>query len=167
MPTEPQTLEIYCDGACSGNPGPGGWGIAVTTDNGITFLAEDSGGKNQTTNNEQELMGAIAAVKKASELGKPTTIKSDSNYVIQGVEQWMEKWKERGWKGSNKKPVKNLELWKQLDDALSSSRVPITFEKVKAHSNNLGNDRADTLARQHQEHKFTSAQNRETSQIEA
>ncbi len=133
--------EVYTDGACSGNPGPGGWG-AVLGWQGKT--REISGGEAATTNNRMELMAAIAALES---LTRPVTVRihTDSTYVKDGITQWIHRWKCNGWKTANKKPVKNEDLWRRLDAALA--RHDVSWHWVKGHAGHPGNERADALAR--------------------
>jgi len=133
--------EVYTDGACSGNPGPGGWG-AVLGWQGKT--REISGGEAATTNNRMELMAAIAALES---LTRPVTVRihTDSTYVKDGITQWIHRWKRNGWKTANKKPVKNEDLWRRLDAALA--RHDVSWHWVKGHAGHPGNERADALAR--------------------
>lgn len=135
-------VEIYTDGACSGNPGPGGWG-AVLRYGG--HEKEISGGAIQTTNNRMELQAVISALQ---QLKKPVAVRvhTDSKYVQQGIQVWIHQWRANGWKTAAKKPVKNVDLWQQLD-ALAAQR-PIDWVWVKGHAGNVGNERADALARQ-------------------
>jgi ribonuclease HI len=139
-------LLAYTDGACSGNPGPGGWGVLMRAMDGdeIVKQRELSGGAELTTNNQMELMAAISALEvleRASEL----TIITDSTYVKNGVTGWIHGWKKNGWKTSAKKPVKNVELWQRLDAA--QARHQVTWEWVKGHAGHSENERADELAR--------------------
>ena len=139
-------LLAYTDGACSGNPGPGGWGVLMRAMDGdeIVKQRELSGGAELTTNNQMELMAAISALEvleRASEL----TIITDSTYVKNGVTGWIHGWKKNGWKTSAKKPVKNVELWQRLDAA--QARHQVTWEWVKGHAGHPENERADELAR--------------------
>jgi ribonuclease HI len=131
---------IYTDGACRGNPGPGGWG-AILQYKGNT--KELYGGERETTNNRMELTAVINAL---VALTKPCQVQlhSDSKYVLQGITEWMDNWKKRGWKTASKSPVKNEDLWRRLDAA----RLPHNIEWlwVKGHSGDSGNDRADRLA---------------------
>lgn len=132
---------IYTDGACSGNPGPGGWG-AVLISKGRE--KEISGGDPQTTNNRMELMAAIAALEA---LTRPCSIDlhTDSQYVRQGITEWLRGWKARGWLTADKKPVKNDDLWKRLDQA--RLRHEVRWHWVKGHAGHPLNERADSLAR--------------------
>ncbi|WP_293441658.1 ribonuclease HI [Planktotalea sp.] len=139
-------LLAYTDGACSGNPGPGGWGVLMRAMDGdeIVKQRELSGGAELTTNNQMELMAAISALEvleRASEL----TIITDSTYVKNGVTGWVHGWKKNGWRTSAKKPVKNVELWQRLDAAQAQHQV--TWEWVKGHAGHPENERADELAR--------------------
>lgn len=138
MPSK--TITIYTDGACRGNPGPGGWG-AVLSYKG--HEKELSGFDADTTNNRMELMAVIEAL---NTLKEPCNIQlyTDSTYVKNGVEKWLAGWKAKGWKTASKKPVKNQDLWERLDAALS--RHTINWHWVKGHSGDAGNERADGLA---------------------
>ena len=133
---------IYTDGACSGNPGPGGWGAILMHG---TTTKELSGGELQTTNNRMELMGAIAALEA---LTKPCQVElhTDSTYVMKGISEWIHNWKRRGWLTADKKPVKNDDLWKRLDTA--RLRHEVVWRWVKGHAGHEHNERADELARQ-------------------
>lgn len=140
-------LFAYTDGACSGNPGPGGWGallIAKNDDGKVIRSRELCGGEADTTNNRMELLGAINALN-ALERASIITIFTDSKYVMNGITQWMANWKKNGWKTAAKKPVKNVELWQQLDDA--TVRHTVTWEWVKGHAGHPENEKADELAR--------------------
>jgi ribonuclease HI len=132
---------IYTDGACSGNPGPGGWGALMLSGN---HRKELSGGESETTNNRMEMMAVICAaeaLKKASSID----IYTDSKYVLKGMTEWVEAWKKRGWRTASKKPVKNVDLWQRLEHALD--RHEVNWNWVKGHSGVPGNERADELAR--------------------
>jgi ribonuclease HI len=133
---------VHTDGACSGNPGPGGWGVIL--DYGGT-RKELCGGEAETTNNRMELMAAIMALES---LKRPCTVEMhvDSAYVKDGIGKWIHGWKRNGWKTADKKPVKNAELWQRLDAALA--RHKISWHWVKGHSGHDDNERADELARQ-------------------
>ncbi len=139
-------LFAYTDGACSGNPGPGGWGALLIARDGETVLKERelSGGAPETTNNRMELMAAIAALEA---LDRPSliTLVTDSAYVKNGVTEWIAGWKRNGWKTSTKKPVKNADLWQRLDEA--RGRHTVHWEWVKGHAGHPENERADKLAR--------------------
>ncbi len=140
-------LFAYTDGACSGNPGPGGWGVLMQAKEGETVVKERtlSGGEANTTNNRMELLAAIHALET---LARPSalTIITDSAYVKNGVTGWIHGWKRNGWKTANKKPVKNVELWQRLDEA--QARHDVTWEWVKGHAGHPENERADELARE-------------------
>ncbi|KAA0912635.1 ribonuclease HI [Aquicoccus porphyridii] len=140
-------LFAYTDGACSGNPGPGGWGVLLQAVEGETVLKERtlSGGEAETTNNRMELLAAIHALEVLERASK-ITIVTDSAYVKNGVTGWIHGWKRNGWKTSAKKPVKNAELWQRLDAA--QARHDVTWQWVKGHAGHLENERADELARE-------------------
>jgi ribonuclease HI len=131
---------IYTDGACRGNPGPGGWGVIIDYKGKIKELY---GAEKHTTNNRMELMAAIQALEA---LTRPCSVQlnSDSIYVLKGITDWMPNWKRRGWKTAAKTPVKNEELWRRLDAAIAKHKVE--WKWVKGHSGDTGNDRADALA---------------------
>lgn len=135
------SVEIYTDGACSGNPGPGGWG-AVLRFRGTE--KQINGGEDGTTNNRMELMAAIMALES---LKRPchVILHTDSVYVKEGITSWIRRWKQNGWRTSNKKPVKNVDLWQRLDEALS--RHEVDWRWVKGHAGDPGNELADELAR--------------------
>ena len=135
----------YTDGACSGNPGPGGWGVLLLAKDGTRILKERTlcGGAPDTTNNRMELMAAISALE-ALERPSALTMITDSNYVKDGVTKWMFGWKKNGWRTAAKKPVKNVDLWQMLDDA--QARHQVTWEWVKGHAGHEENERADELA---------------------
>ncbi len=135
-------IEIFTDGACSGNPGPGGWG-AILRWNGKE--KELSGGDHETTNNRMELMAAIAALESLKEPCS-ADLYTDSSYVRDGIGKWMIGWKKNGWKTADKKPVKNLELWQRLDEARKAHKVE--WHWIKGHAGHPENERADELARQ-------------------
>lgn len=133
-------VEIYTDGACKGNPGPGGWG-ALLVCRGVE--RELWGGEAQTTNNRMELTAAIRAL---AELKRSCQVRlvTDSEYVMRGIQEWLPGWKRRGWKTSAKQPVKNADLWQQLDEQVN--RHEVTWEWVRGHTGHHGNERADQLA---------------------
>ena len=139
-------LFAYTDGACSGNPGPGGWGVLLVAKNQNKIIKERElfGGQEDTTNNQMELLAAISALEA---LDRPSKIKiiTDSSYVKNGVTQWLENWKNNNWKTASKKPVKNAELWCRLDQA--RLRHEVIWEWVKGHAGHPENERADELAR--------------------
>ena len=131
---------IYTDGACRGNPGPGGWGALIKFD---IAQKEIFGGQNNTTNNQMELSAAIEGL---STLKEPCNVElfTDSRYVMDGITQWIQNWKKNNWKTSSKKEVKNKELWQKLDQLISQHQVQ--WHWVKGHSGDVGNEAADLLA---------------------
>lgn len=131
---------IHTDGACSGNPGPGGWG-ALLEYNGSS--KEICGGHPETTNNRMELTGAVEALG-ALKKGSTVELHTDSTYVKDGITKWISNWKRNGWKTAAKKPVKNKDLWLRLDDAIQEHQV--TWKWVKGHAGHAGNEKADELA---------------------
>jgi ribonuclease HI len=135
------TIDIWTDGACSGNPGPGGWG-AVLHYGGAE--KEISGAEPATTNNRMELQAAIEALNALKRASK-VRLHTDSKYVMDGATRWLHGWKKNGWKTSDRKPVKNEDLWRKLDEA--AARHEITWKWVKGHADNEMNNRADELAR--------------------
>ncbi len=137
-----KTVEAWTDGACRGNPGPGGWGALLRYDGHEKRL---SGGERETTNNRMELMAAIRALES---LTRPCTVvlTTDSTYVMKGLTEWMPNWKKRGWKTAAKKPVKNVDLWQRLDTA--AQRHQVQWKWVKGHSGHDENEIADELANQ-------------------
>ena len=135
-----KTVIIYTDGACRGNPGPGGWGVLIEYGEVSKRLY---GGDVSTTNNKMELTAAIMALKEIREPCK-IILYTDSKYVLQGIEEWIHNWKKKGWRGANKKPVKNIELWKELDELRDEHNIKWNW--VKGHSGDLGNETADMLA---------------------
>ncbi len=139
-------LFAYTDGACSGNPGPGGWGVLMRAMDGdrIVKQRELKGGEADTTNNRMELLAAINALE-VLERPSTITIVTDSAYVKNGVTAWIHGWKRNGWKTAARKPVKNVELWQRLDRA--QARHTVTFEWVRGHAGHPENERADELAR--------------------
>jgi ribonuclease HI len=136
----PQVV-IYTDGACSGNPGPGGWGAILTLGENVKEIC---GGEPDTTNNRMELMAAIRALEA---LTKPCSVElhTDSTYVMKGISEWIHNWKRRGWRTADNKPVKNDDLWRRLDEA--RGRHQVTWKWVKGHAGHPMNERADELAR--------------------
>ena len=137
-------ITIYTDGACSGNPGIGGWGVVLLENNKEdTFL---NGGNDNTINNRMELTAAIEALKYFEDRQTITLI-TDSKYVKDGIQSWIQNWKKNGWKTAAKKPVKNKELWIELDQLIS--RHTISWEWVKGHDGNVHNEKADYLARRY------------------
>lgn len=145
-PAEPKSdapsVIIYTDGACSGNPGPGGWGATLMSGD---HRKELSGGEPQTTNNRMELMAAIMALE-ALKRESNIELHTDSNYVKNGITQWIHSWKRNGWRTADKKPVKNAELWQRLDEL--RQRHNVDWRWIKGHAGHVENERADELARQ-------------------
>ena len=136
----PARVTIYTDGACRGNPGPGGWGARLESGGHVKEL---HGGERDTTNNRMELNAAIQALNVLNRACSVLLV-TDSRYVMQGVTEWMHNWKRRGWKTASGKPVKNQDLWQALDDALQGHEVE--WRWVKGHAGHPGNERADALA---------------------
>lgn len=133
-------VTAYTDGACRGNPGPGGWGVLLTVDGRASEL---SGGDPATTNNRMELLAAISALESLPE-GTRVTLYTDSTYVKDGITSWLPRWVQNGWRTSDKKPVKNQDLWRRLDAA--ASRHEVDWRWVRGHTGDPGNTRADALA---------------------
>ena len=133
--------KIYTDGACSGNPGPGGWGAVILDQD--DKQKNISGSEKNTTNNRMELLAAIMSLKKIK-TNSEVVIFTDSTYVKNGITEWMKKWKKNGWKNSSKKPVKNKDLWEKLDKLCEANSV--SWKWVKGHSSNKFNNLADELA---------------------
>ena len=136
-------IEIYTDGACRGNPGPGGWGVLLRYKNTEKELY---GGEDNTTNNRMELMAAICGLEalKPSQSPRPVILVTDSNYVKRGMTEWLPNWKRRQWKTAGNKPVQNQDLWQRLDAATRSHSID--WQWVKGHSGHPDNERADRLA---------------------
>ncbi len=155
MPSQPPIQSIYTDGACTGNPGPGGWGVVVYFSDGSIHEIGDA--SPQTTNNRMEMQAAIAALQflQQSRQSDPITLYSDSEYVIKGVTQWVKGWKKKGWKTSKGEPVLNQELWEILDE-LNSPQV--RWQYVRGHAGNVGNERCDAIARAFANSKSPSLQ---------
>ncbi|MDO9088549.1 MAG: ribonuclease HI [Burkholderiaceae bacterium] len=135
-------VEIYTDGACKGNPGPGGWGVLMMS--GATEK-EMFGGELGTTNNRMEMMAVIQGLEA---LTRPcqVTLYLDSQYVLKGITEWLPGWKARGWRTASRQPVKNVELWQRLDHVVSQGGHVIDWRWVRGHDGNPGNERADALA---------------------
>ncbi len=140
-------LFAFTDGACSGNPGPGGWGVLMIARDGDRVLKTRTlnGGEADTTNNRMELMAAISALE-ALARKSAITIVTDSAYVKNGVTGWIHGWKRNGWRTADRKPVKNVDLWQRLDEA--QARHSVTWEWIKGHAGHAENERADELARE-------------------
>ena len=141
-------VRIYTDGACKGNPGPGGWGVVLLAG---TTEKELFGGEALTTNNRMELMAVIEAL---TALKRPcaVTLYLDSEYVRKGITEWIAGWKARGWRTASRQPVKNVDLWQRLDALVAGSGHTIDWRWVKGHSGDPGNERADRLANRGVEH---------------
>jgi ribonuclease HI len=139
--TSESRVILFTDGACSGNPGPGGWGVLLIYGEARKTL---NGGEAETTNNRMELTAAIMGLET---LKRPCTVDlyTDSQYVKQGISQWLSGWKRKGWKTADNKPVKNIDLWQRLDDAVQ--RHSVTFHWVKGHAGHPENEEVDQLAR--------------------
>ena len=141
--SESDLIEAFTDGACSGNPGPGGWG-AILRWRG--HEKELSGGEAQTTNNRMELMAAIQVLEAIKGENRQVKIVTDSNYLRQGITQWIHNWRRKGWKTADNKPVKNKDLWQRLEAALKTHKVEWAW--TKGHAGHPENERADALARE-------------------
>ena len=136
------SIDIYTDGACKGNPGPGGWGVFLKSG---TTEKELCGGARETTNNRMEMTAVIEALKA---LKRPcrVTLHVDSQYVLKGMTEWLTGWKARGWRTASKEPVKNVDLWQQMDALVNSGGHEIVWRWVRGHNGDPGNERADQLA---------------------
>ena len=136
----PVQVELFTDGACRGNPGPGGWGVLMRSG---SHSKELCGGEAETTNNRMEMMAVIQGL---AALQRPCRVRvtSDSTYVLKGVQEWMPNWKKRGWKTASKQPVKNVDLWQQLDELIGLHEIE--WQWVKGHSGHVENELADQLA---------------------
>ncbi|MGM3307385.1 ribonuclease HI [Anabaena sp. WFMT] len=155
MSTQPIIESIYTDGACTGNPGPGGWGVVVYFQDGSIHEMGDA--SSHTTNNKMEMQAAIAALQflKTSEQTQPITLYTDSEYLINSVTKWMPGWKKKGWKKSDGNPVQNQDLLETLDQL--NSRL-VKWQHVRGHSGNIGNERCDVIARSFASGKIPSLQ---------
>ncbi|MDR1506287.1 MAG: ribonuclease HI [Treponema sp.] len=146
-------FSIYTDGGCSGNPGPGGWAYVILTpgESGPLVCAEEAGGESWTTNNRMELSAVIEALKKVKTLpgnesrisSAKITIYTDSQYVQKGITEWIHTWKLKGWRNSNKSPVKNQDLWQDLDSLAGA--LPLVWQWVKGHAGNKYNEKCDAM----------------------
>jgi ribonuclease HI len=134
-------VDMFTDGACSGNPGPGGWAAILRSG---TAEKEISGGERATTNNRMELLAVINGLR-ALKTSSLVTVHTDSRYVMDGATTWLKRWKTNGWRTSDKKPVRNDDLWRELEDA--SSRHEVDWRWVRGHADHVENERADALAR--------------------
>jgi len=137
------TVVIYTDGACKGNPGPGGWGAILRSEDGQE--KELWGGERETTNNRMEMMAVISALRA---LKRPCQVilHVDSQYVLKGMTEWLVGWKAKGWRTASKQPVKNVDLWQQLDALVNTAGHRVQWRWVKGHAGDPGNERADSLA---------------------
>jgi ribonuclease HI len=142
MTSSDDVVEIFSDGACRGNPGPGGWGVLLRYRGKEKTL---HGGELNTTNNRMELMGAIVGLESLKRRSR-VHLTTDSQYVCKGVQEWLHDWKRRGWKTADRKPVKNVDLWERLDAALAEHDVQLHW--VRGHSGHDENERVDALANQ-------------------
>lgn len=147
MPSIHMEIVIYTDGACSGNPGPGGWGVVLQAFKDRKLVKERTlhGGEEATTNNRMELRAAIEALNALRQPSK-VCVKTDSKYVHDGITHWIHTWKRNQWKTRGEKPVKNAELWRQLDESCNRHQ-DVKWQWVKGHANEPGNEKADQLAR--------------------
>lgn len=136
-----ETIEIYTDGACSGNPGPGGWGAVLLYKE---HSKEISGGEKDTTNNRMELKAVIEALRAVKKSAADIVVYTDSKYVQHGISEWIHSWKKNGWKNAGKKPIKNADLWKELDE--EAAKHNIKWMWVRGHNGNKYNEIADKLA---------------------
>lgn len=135
------TINVYTDGVCKGNPGPGGWGAVLEVGNKRRCVG---GREDLTTNNRMELRAAVEALRQINRSGREVRVVTDSQYLQRGITEWLPKWKTKGWKAASKKPVKNVDLWKALDELALKHSVEWLW--VRGHSGNPGNELADSLA---------------------
>jgi ribonuclease HI len=135
-------IDVYTDGACKGNPGPGGWGVLMKSG---TTEKELFGGELNTTNNRMEMMAVIEAL---AALKRPcaVTLYVDSQYVLKGITEWLPGWKAKGWRTASKQPVKNVDLWQRMDELVATGGHSIDWRWVRGHNGDPGNERADVLA---------------------
>ena len=140
--SQPSHIEMYTDGACSGNPGPGGWGVLLRYG---SHEKELNGGEEQTTNNRMEMQAVIEGLKSLKKSPSHVKLYTDSKYVMQGITEWLEGWKAKNWKTASKKPVKNQDLWQEIDSLVNAHKVEFIW--VKGHAGHPDNERADALAR--------------------
>ena len=135
------SIKVYTDGACKGNPGPGGWGVYIQSD---LEEKEIYGGDPETTNNQMEMQAAIEALKYLEGVNEEIELYTDSNYLRQGITEWIHKWKVNNWKTASKKPVANRELWIEISNL--NERMNVKWNWIKGHAGHPGNERADQLA---------------------
>ncbi|HCA39307.1 MAG: ribonuclease HI [Phycisphaerales bacterium] len=141
-------VELHSDGACFGNPGPGGWACVIRPVSGPGEEVVLAGGEPETTNNRMELTAVLEGLRSVPD-GATVDLWADSKYVLQGLSEWMDNWKRRGWKTSSRKPVKNEDLWRPLDE--QRMRLELTFNWVEGHTGHPDNERCDLLAKQQAE----------------
>ena len=137
-------VTVFCDGACSGNPGPGGWAYRIEGLAGGTVDGSGHGGSS-TTNNRMELSAAIAALERLAREPGPVTMRTDSRYVVDGITGWIDGWRRNGWRTASRKPVLNEDLWRRLDE-LARPRPDLSWEWVRGHAGNAGNEAVDRMA---------------------
>ena len=135
------SIKVYTDGACKGNPGPGGWGVYIQSNEDEKELY---GGNPETTNNQMEMQAALEALKHLKDEDEVIKLYTDSNYLRQGITEWIHKWKKNNWKTAAKKPVANRDLWIQISDL--NEKMTVEWNWVKGHAGDPGNERADELA---------------------
>ena len=135
------SIKVYTDGACKGNPGPGGWGVYIQSNEDEKELY---GGNPETTNNQMEMQAALEALKHLKEKDEVIELYTDSNYLRQGITEWIHKWKKNNWRTAAKKPVANRDLWKEISDL--DEKMNVKWNWVKGHAGDPGNERADELA---------------------
>ena len=135
------SIKVYTDGACKGNPGPGGWGVYIQSN---VDEKELYGGNPETTNNQMEMQAALEALKHLKDEDEVIELYTDSNYLRQGITEWIHKWKKNNWKTAAKKPVANRDLWIEISDL--NEKMPVEWNWVKGHAGDPGNERADELA---------------------
>ena len=135
------SIKVYTDGACKGNPGPGGWGVYIQSN---VDEKELYGGNPETTNNQMEMQAALEALKHLKDEDEVIELYTDSNYLRQGITEWIHKWKENNWKTAAKKPVANRDLWIEISDL--NEKMTVQWNWVKGHAGDPGNERADELA---------------------
>jgi ribonuclease HI len=143
MTKQAAEIVIFTDGACSGNPGRGGYAAIVATPDKVV---EHGGGATLTTNNQMELLAIIVALRSVADIDAPVTLYTDSTYVIKGITEWIDGWRRKGWKTANGTPVANRELWEDLSEAVDGRAAPINWTYVRGHAGSPGNERVDQIA---------------------